>query len=247
MLYSPLDQFEVKPLTYMTQSLAFSMTNFTLYLAMVLSMLTLYFMMIDSGNLGSTRWGVAIMAMYDTMLNLVTSQMGGTKSGYYFPLMFSMFNMMLLANLTSMMPYSFAMAAQLVAIVGLSLALWLGNLILGLSLHGSKFFSLFVPSGTPLILVPVLVLIECLSYCSRAISLGLRLSANILSGHLTMTILGSLILGTMGSSIYGFMSGIMPMTGVVAITMLEFGIAIMQAYVFSILLSGYMKDSVSLH
>ncbi|CAL1192450.1 unnamed protein product [Candida parapsilosis] len=109
------------------------------------------------------------------------------------------------------------------------------------------FFALFVPSGTPLALVPVLVLIEALSYASRAISLGLRLGANILSGHLLMLILGSLIISLMSSSFLGFVSGIIPILAVVAITILEFGIAIIQAYVFSILLSGYIKDSVELH
>ncbi|KAI5952151.1 hypothetical protein CANMA_005103 [Candida margitis] len=101
--------------------------------------------------------------------------------------------------------------------------------------------------GTPLALVPVLVLIEALSYASRAISLGLRLGANILSGHLLMLILGSLIISLMSSSLLGFVSGIIPILAVVAITILEFGIAIIQAYVFSILLSGYIKDSVELH
>ncbi len=146
-----------------------------------------------------------------------------------------------------MIPYSFAISAQLVAVVSFSLALWIGNVVLGLYLHGWGFFALFVPSGTPLALVPVLVLIEALSYASRAISLGLRLGANILSGHLLMLILGSLIISLMSSSFLGFVSGIIPILAVVAITILEFGIAIIQAYVFSILLSGYIKDSVELH
>ena len=146
-----------------------------------------------------------------------------------------------------MIPYSFAISAQLVAVVSFSLTLWIGNVVLGLYLHGWGFFALFVPSGTPLALVPVLVLIEALSYASRAISLGLRLGANILSGHLLMLILGSLIISLMSSSFLGFVSGIIPILAVVAITILEFGIAIIQAYVFSILLSGYIKDSVELH
>ncbi|YP_004021594.1 Atp6p (mitochondrion) [Candida jiufengensis] len=246
MFYSPTDQFELKPLLMISDSLAFSITNYTLYLVMVSLIIVFYSSIIRNNKLGSSRWGVSIMAMYDTMLNLVNGQMG-RKGGYYFPLIFTMFNFMLIANLISMIPYSFAISAQLVAIVSFSLALWLGNVILGLYLHGWGFFALFVPSGTPLALVPVLVLIEALSYTSRAISLGTRLGANILSGHLTMLITGSLIISLMSSSILGFVSGIIPITAVVAITITEFGIAIIQAYVFSILLSGYIKDSVELH
>nr|ACC60290.1 Atp6p [Candida parapsilosis]AEX57406.1 ATP synthase subunit 6 [Candida parapsilosis]AEX57432.1 ATP synthase subunit 6 [Candida parapsilosis]AEX57452.1 ATP synthase subunit 6 [Candida parapsilosis] len=246
MFYSPLDQFELKPLLLITDNLTFSITNYTLYLIIVSLIIIFYSSIIRHNYLGSSRWGVSVIAIYDTILNLVNGQIG-RKGGYYFPLIFTIFNFILIANLISMIPYSFAISAQLVAVVSFSLALWIGNVVLGLYLHGWGFFALFVPSGTPLALVPVLVLIEALSYASRAISLGLRLGANILSGHLLMLILGSLIISLMSSSFLGFVSGIIPILAVVAITILEFGIAIIQAYVFSILLSGYIKDSVELH
>ena len=246
MFYSPLDQFELKPLLLITDNLTFSITNYTLYLIIVSLIIIFYSSIIRHNYLGSSRWGVSVIAIYDTILNLVNGQIG-RKGGYYFPLIFTIFNFILISNLISMIPYSFAISAQLVAVVSFSLALWIGNVVLGLYLHGWGFFALFVPSGTPLALVPVLVLIEALSYASRAISLGLRLGANILSGHLLMLILGSLIISLMSSSFLGFVSGIIPILAVVAITILEFGIAIIQAYVFSILLSGYIKDSVELH
>lgn len=246
MFYSPLDQFELKPLLLITDNLTFSITNYTLYLIIVSLIIMFYNSIIRNNFLGSSRWGVSVIAIYDTILNLVNGQIG-RKGGYFFPLIFTIFNFILIANLISMIPYSFAISAQLVAVVSFSLALWIGNVVLGLYLHGWGFFALFVPSGTPLPLVPVLVLIEALSYASRAISLGLRLGANILSGHLLMLILGSLIIGLMSSSLFGFISGIIPILAVVAITILEFAIAIIQAYVFSILLSGYIKDSVDLH
>nr|YP_002122400.1 ATP synthase subunit 6 [Candida neerlandica]ABX89449.1 ATP synthase subunit 6 [Candida neerlandica] len=246
MFYSPLDQFEIKPLLMINNYLTLSITNYSLYIIIVVLLILSYSSIIANTSLKGTRWTVAIIALYDTIYNLVSSQIG-RAGGIYFPLIFTIFNFIFIANLISMIPYSFAISAQLVAIVSFSLALWFGNVILGLYLHGWGFFALFVPSGTPLPLVPVLVLIEALSYSSRAISLGLRLGANILSGHLLMLILGSLIISLMSSSLLGFVSGIIPIVAVVAITILEFGIAIIQAYVFSILLSGYIKDSVSLH
>lgn len=246
MFFSPLDQFEIKPLFSINNILTLSLTNYVIYLILVVLIIYGYISILNNAKLGLNRWGVAILAIYDTILNMVNSQIG-KRGGYYFPLIFTLFNFILVANLISMIPYSFAISAQLVAIVSLSLSLWIGNVIIGFSLHSLGFFALFVPSGTPLALVPVLVLIETLSYCSRAFSLGLRLSANVLSGHLLMLILGSLIFNLMGSSALGFVAGFLPIVGVIAIVVLEFAIGMIQSYVFCILLSGYIKDSVYLH
>ncbi|CAH6724008.1 ATP synthase subunit a (mitochondrion) [[Candida] jaroonii] len=245
-MHSPLEQFEMKMLLMMNDMLALSMTNYVVYLGMVSFMMYNMMTLLNKTNLEWNRWGLAMLAMYDTMLNMVKSQMGN-KGGYYFPLMFTLFTFMLMANLVSMMPYSFAMSAQLVPVVSLSLSLWLGVTMLGLAKHKLVYFSLFVPNGTPLPLVPVLVLMETLSNSSRAMSLGLRLSANVLSGHLLMLMLGSLMFNLMNSSMFGMFFGMMPMLGVVAMVMLEFAMSMMQAYVFCMLFSGYMKDSMYLH
>lgn len=246
MIFSPLDQFEIKPLLTINNILTLSISNYSLYLILVLFIIYSYNTLLSKSYLGWNRWGLAILAIYDTILNMVKSQIGA-QGGYYFPLIFTLFNFILVANLISMIPYSFAISAQLIGIISLSLTLWLGVTLIGLSKHGLGFFALFVPTGTPLPLVPVLVLIETLSYSSRAISLGLRLSANILSGHLLMLILGSLIFNLMGTSIIGFVGGFVPMVGVIAITTLEFAIGMIQSYVFCILFSGYIKDAIYLH
>nr|YP_009918671.1 Atp6 [Metschnikowia mauinuiana]YP_009918683.1 Atp6 [Metschnikowia mauinuiana]QMJ95707.1 Atp6 [Metschnikowia mauinuiana]QMJ95719.1 Atp6 [Metschnikowia mauinuiana] len=246
MFFSPLDQFEIKPLLTINNMMTLSMSNYIMYLIMVSLIMYGYNIMLNKTYLGWNRWGMVMLSMYDTMLNMIKSQMG-SRGGMYFPLMFTLFNFILIANVMSMIPYSFAMSAQMVAMMSLSLTLWLGLTIMGLVNHGLGFFSLFVPTGTPLALVPVLVLMETLSYSSKAMSLGLRLSANMLSGHLLMLMLGSLITNLMSSSITGFFNGFMPLAGVIAMTMLEFAMAMMQAYVFCILFSGYLKDAIYLH
>lgn len=245
-IHSPLEQFEIKILLIINDILALSITNYVVYLGIVSFIIYNMITLLNKTNLEWNRWGLAILAIYDTILNMVKSQIGN-KGGYYFPLIFTLFTFILIANLVSMIPYSFAISAQLVPVVSLSLSLWLGVTILGLAKHKLVYFSLFVPNGTPLPLVPVLVLIETLSNSSRAISLGLRLSANVLSGHLLMLILGSLIFNLINSSIFGIFFGIIPMLGVVAIVILEFAISMIQAYVFCILFSGYIKDSIYLH
>lgn len=245
MIYSPLEQFQLKSLLTINNIITLSISNYLIYVGLVTIIIYFYKYLIKT-NLNSSRWGLSVLAIYDTIWNMVKSQIG-RLGGYYFPLVFTLFNFILIANLLSMIPYSFAISAQIVAIISLSLTLWLGLTIMGLSKHGLGFFNLFVPTGTPLALVPILVLIETLSYSSKAISLGLRLSANILSGHLLMLILGGLILNLMGSSIIGLILGAIPLLGIIAILILEFAISCIQAYVFSILFSGYLKDSIYLH
>lgn len=247
MIFSPLDQFEIKPLIYIISlPLEVIISNFTLYLFLISFIIFILISFLDNNKLGFNRWGIALLAIYDTILNMVKTQIGN-RGLAYFPFIFTLFIFILLANLISMIPYSFAISAQLVLIVSLSISLWLGITILGFYKHGLVYFSLFVPSGTPLALVPVLVLIEFLSNSSRAISLGLRLSANVLSGHLLMLILASLIFNLMSSSIIGFIGGFIPILGVIAIVILEVAISMIQAYVFCILLSGYVKDAIELH
>lgn len=246
MIISPLDQFEIKTLFIVNNMLTLSITNYVIYIGLVVFIIYGYNIILNKANLGWNRWGASILAIYDTILNMVKSQIG-RHGGDYFSLIFTLFNFILIANLISMIPYSFAISAQLIAVISLSLSLWLGVTLLGLSKHKLGFFGLFVPTGTPLLLVPILVLIETLSYCSRAISLGLRLSANILSGHLLMLILGSLIFNLMNSSTIGFLGGFLPISGVIAIVILEFAISMIQSYVFCILFSSYIKDSIELH
>lgn len=246
MIFSPLDQFEIKPIITVNEVIHTSFTNYSLFLLIITLLISYAIYLVGNTNLVWSRWGLVLLAIYDTILNMIKSQVGA-KGGIYLPLVFTLFVFILVANLVSMIPYSFAISAQLIAIISLSLTLWLGNVILGFNIHGLQFFSLFVPSGTPLALVPVLVLIEALSYSSRAISLGLRLSANVLSGHLLMLILGSLILNLMSTGILGFIGGFIPLTGVIAIVILEMAISMIQSYVFCILFCGYLKDSLDLH
>lgn len=249
---SPLDQFEIRVFLGFVSpffDLSFlSFTTFTLYTIIVLVVILAMTLLTDNkGKIVGSRWFVSQEAMFDTILNMVNGQIGGKLGGYYFPLIYTFFIFIFTANLISMIPYSFALTAHLVFVISLSTIIWLGATILGLYKHGFVFFSLFVPAGTPLPLVPLLVLIELLSYFARAISLGLRLSANVLSGHLLMIILGGLLFNLMSISLITFVLGFIPLAGILAIVCLEFAIAIIQSYVWSILTSSYLKDALYLH
>ena len=171
----------------------------------------------------------------------------GISGQYYFPLIYVLFVFILISNLFSMIPYNFALMSHLVFTVSLSAIIWLGVTILGFYNYRLEYFGLFVPQGTSLPLVPVLVLIELISNIARSISLGLRLGANILSGHLLMVILGGLIFDFMSTGIIFFIIGFLPLGLVLGIMSLECAIAMIQAYVFSILACSYIKEAIYLH
>ena len=146
-----------------------------------------------------------------------------------------------------MVPYSFASTSHFILTFALSFTIVLGATILGFKEHGLEFFSLLVPAGCPLALLPLLVLIETISYLARNISLGLRLAANILSGHMLLHILAGFTYNIMGSGVLPFFLGLVPLSFIIAFSGLELGIAFIQAQVFIVLSSGYIKDALDLH
>ncbi len=146
-----------------------------------------------------------------------------------------------------MVPYSFASTSHFVITFALSFTVVLGATILGFQNHGLKFFSLLVPAGCPLALLPLLVLIEFISYLARNISLGLRLAANITAGHMLLSILSGFTFNIINSGFIFMLLGLIPLTFIIAFSGLELGIAVIQAQVFVVLTSSYIKDGLDLH
>jgi F-type H+-transporting ATPase subunit a len=158
-----------------------------------------------------------------------------------------LFLFILINNLIGLVPYSFASTAHLAVVFSLSFTIVLGATILGILNHGLKFFSIFVPAGTPLALLPLLVMIEFVSYLARHFSLGLRLGANIFSGHLLLTILSGFTYKIMTFGFIYFILALFPLAFIIAFSVLEVAIAFIQAIVFVILTSTYIKDGLELH
>jgi F-type H+-transporting ATPase subunit a len=161
--------------------------------------------------------------------------------------MYTLFTFILINNLIGMVPYSFATTSHFALTFFLSFTIVLGATILGFQLHGLKFFSLFVPAGCPLVLVPLLVLIEFISYLARNVSLGLRLGANILAGHMLLNILSGFTYKIMISNLLFFFIGLLPVVFIILFSGLELCIAFIQAQVFVVLSCSYIKDGLSLH
>lgn len=185
--------------------------------------------------------------MYATIHSIVINQINTKKGQKYFPFIYAIFMFILINNLIGMVPYSFASTSHFILTFSISFTIVLGATILGFQKNKLQFFSLFVPGGCPLNLLPLLVVIEFISYLARNISLGLRLAANILSGHMLLSILSGFTYNIMTSSILSFFLGILPLAFIIAFSGLELGIAFIQAQVFVVLTASYIKDSLDLH
>ena len=249
---SPLDQFEIRDLISLNvpflMDLHISLTNIGLYLILGgFITIALNVLAQNYNRLVSNSWSIGIESVYATIHSIVTSQINSKNGQIYFPFIYTLFVFILINNLMGMIPYSFASTSHFVLTFSLSFTVVLGATILGFQKHGLKFFSLFVPAGCPLALLPLLVLIEFISYLARNVSLGLRLAANILSGHMLLNILSGFTYNIMTSGIIFFIIGLIPLAFIIAFSGLELGIAFIQAQVFAVLTCSYIKDGLDLH
>jgi F-type H+-transporting ATPase subunit a len=153
----------------------------------------------------------------------------------------------LTANLLGNIPYNFTIGTSVITSLGLSITVFIAVTLLALAKHRIKFFSYFIPAGTPLALTPLLTLIELVSYFARAFSLGVRLFANLAAGHSLLKILSTFLAQMFTSSILSAIFTLIPFSIFLAIVGLEIGVSIIQAYVFTLLLCSYLKDAIDLH
>ena len=184
--------------------------------------------------------------IYEFVVSLVDEQIG-SKGRKFFPLIFTIFVFLLFTNLIGMVPYSFTATSHLVVTFGLSLSLFIGVTIVGFQIHGVHFFSFLLPKGAPLALAPLLVVLELVSYCFRAVSLGVRLFANMMAGHTLVKILSGFAWTMLSVGGILTVASSIPFAIVFALTGLEIGVACLQAYVFTILTCIYLNDAINLH
>ena len=249
---SPLDQFEVRDLLSINANLLgnvnLSLTNIGLYLTISILIILTYSLLASNNNkIIPNNWSISQESVYATVHGIVVSQINPTRGQIYFPFIYTLFVFILVNNLVGLVPYSFATTSHFILTFSMSFTVVLGATFLGFQRHGLKFFSLFVPSGCPLALLPLLVLIEFISYLSRNVSLGLRLAANILSGHMLLSILSGFTYNIMTNGFIFFFLGLIPLAFIIAFSGLELAIAFIQAQVFVILTCSYIKDGLDLH
>jgi F-type H+-transporting ATPase subunit a len=249
MIYTPLEQFSIIsliPIRFGHFDVSFTNSSLYLLLATGLAVLLLSFVTHSGGFLVPSRWQSLVEMLYEFVVSLVDEQIGA-KGRRFFPLIFTTFVFLLFTNLIGMIPYSFTATSHMVVTFGLSLSLFVGITIVGFQIHGLHFFSFLLPKGAPLMLAPLLVVLELVSYCFRAVSLGVRLFANMMAGHTLVKILSGFAWTMLSVGGVLAAASLIPFVIVFALTGLEIGVACLQAYVFTILTCIYLNDAINLH
>jgi F-type H+-transporting ATPase subunit a len=250
-IFSPLSQFEVTNLIGINApilgNLHLNLTNLSLYsIFVVLTIIGLHIYANNDNKIIPNNWSISLESSFSSLNTMVRDQIG-VNSEKYFPFIYSIFFYILICNLISNIPYYFAVTASGVVSLGLSLTIFIGVTILALSIHGIKFFSFFIPSGTPLALVPLLVLIELISYLARAVSLGVRLFANITAGHTLLKILSTYLFKLFTGNLLIAILTLIPFAIFLALVGLELAVSLIQAFVFTLLVCSYLRDAIELH
>jgi F-type H+-transporting ATPase subunit a len=180
---------------------------------------------------------------YEFVRDMLRSS-AGNEGLRFFPLVFTLFMFILMINMIGMVPYTFTVTSHIVVTVALAMLVFLTVVIYGFWKHGLHFFNLFVPKGIPIYILPLVVIIEVMSFLSRPISHSVRLFANMLAGHITLKVFASFItmLGAFG--FFGWLGATIPLALTVALTALELLVAFLQAYVFAILTCIYLNDAI---
>ncbi len=246
MIYSTFEQFSIIRLVPMHPwgNMDLSFTNSALFI-LIAAIIIISLHNIQNKIIPS-RWQSVLEILYENISNVVKENIGSSGSKY-FPFILTIFLLISTMNIVGIVPYTFTPTAHIIIAMGMSLSIWIGCTILGLILHKSDFFSMFMPAGTPIAMAPLIVPIELISYCTKAITLGVRLAANITAGHLLFAILAGFTWKMLISFSYLTILSAIPFLIVVAITVLEMAVALIQAYVFSLLLSIYINDTIHLH
>ena len=243
MALNPMHQFEVYRLgpEINLGPANLSFTNASLFMA--ISAATILFFLF---------FGTKKKALVPSKIQLVTemtysfvakmiNDTAGSAAKPFFPFIFTLFMFVLFCNMVGMLPYSFTVTSHIIVTFALAAIVFIGVTIIGFIKHGIKYLELFVPKGVPFVLLPLIVIIEIISYLSRPVSLSVRLFANMMAGHTMLKVFGGFVISL------GLLGGWLPLGFSVALTGLEILVAFLQAYVFAILTCIYLNDALNLH
>ncbi len=239
----PIHQFLITDIVSFGEG-GFAFTNSALFMVLTVGLILAY-LLLSTGRraIVPNRAQLVSEMAYEFVANMVRSS-AGTEGMKFFPFVFALFMFVLVANLFGMVPFFFTVTSHIIITFALAILVFAVVLIYGFWRNGFKFLKLFVPSGVPAYVLPIVVPIEIVSFLSRPISLSVRLFANILAGHITLKVFAGFIvtLGALGW--LGWLGAILPLVMTIAITALEFLVAALQAYVFAVLTSMYINDAI---
>jgi F-type H+-transporting ATPase subunit a len=242
----PIHQFQIKNLLPIARigGIEIAFTNSALF--MLIALATILLVM-----LGATRSRALVPGRLQTVAEMsyefiatTLRSTAGPEGMKFFPLVFSLFAFILVLNVIGIIPYTFTVTSHIVITVALALLVFFTVLIYGFWKHGLHFFKLWVPTGIPIYILPLVTFIEVLSFLSRPVSHSVRLFANMLAGHITLKVFGGFVTMVGAFGFLGWLGAIVPISLTVALTALELLVAFLQAYVFAILTCIYLSDAI---
>ena len=238
--HSPLEQFEISRLVPMDiGGVDVSITNSAVWMVIAVVAVSVFLTASMSGRaVVPGRWQSLAELSYEFIANLLRDNVGG-EGRRYFPFVFTLFMFILFANTLGLVPYSFSTTSHIIVTFGMAIVVFVGVTLIGLGRHGLRFFTLFLPKGIPVVLAPLLVVTEVISYLARPVTLSLRLFANMMAGHTLLEVFGGFV------AVLGLL-GIAPLAFTVALYGLEVIVVFLQAYVFTVLTCLYLNDAIHL-
>ena len=242
MAHSPLDQFKIKEIANIELfGHEIILTNSSLFMILASLFILFYFILaFRQSKIIPTRLQISGELIYSLITDTVNQNIGA-KGKKFVPLIFTLFMFIITCNLFGMIPYGFTVTSHISITFALAIMVFLLVTLLGFALHGLHFFSLFLPKGTPWWLAPLMIVIELFTYLARPISLSLRLTANMVAGHVLLKVIAGFVVSM---SIY---LKIFPIPFISVLIGFEIFVAILQAYIFTILSCVYLNDAINLH
>lgn len=241
----PMHQFVInKYADFNIGGVDLSFTNASLWMTVAVASISIFMMMAMSGRaLIPGRMQSVAELSYEFIANMVRDN-AGTEGMKFFPFVFTVFTFVLACNMLGMLPYSFTVTSHIIVTFALAGVIITIVLVYGLMRNGLKFFKLFAPSGVPIVLLPLMIVIEVISFLSRPISLSVRLFANMLAGHTMLKVFAGFVvsIGSMGGLVT--LGAIVPLAMATALIGLEFLVAFLQAFIFAILTCIYLNDAI---
>jgi len=241
----PISQFAIKEyIPLAIDGVNISFTNSSLFMVATTILTTGLFLWATSGRgLVPSRAQSFAEMTYEFVAGMLRDS-AGSEGMKFFPLVFTLFLFILMANMLGMFPYFFTVTSHVIVTVALALLVFGTVLLVGLFKHGFGFFKLFVPSGVPMAIMPAVILIEVISFLSRPLSHSIRLFANMLAGHITLKVFAGFVVSLGAYGVVGVAGAILPMLMTIGLTALEFLVAFLQAYVFTMLTCMYLNDAL---
>jgi len=251
--YSPLEQFEVLPLiNFYIDGIDLSITNETIILVFIFLFIYIFFNSSlnpkdSSLDLIPSKIQVIFEFIYKIIISLVVDNLGQKNGQPFFPILFSIFFFIVSLNLIGLIPYSFTLTSHLIVTFSIALFIFIALNIICIRKHGFEFFSLFLPAGTSFVLALLLVPIEFISYVFKPVSLSIRLFANMMAGHTLLKVIAGFAWTLSGCVGINFLIHYIPLLILLPLFGLELGVALIQSFVFIILICIYLNDAVNLH